>query len=412
MRKIYTGIDIGSDSIKMVTASIVGKKAHVLASSTVRSVGIKKGLIIDPNMAADSVKLAAKEIESMLGVKINETIVNVPTNDIEITIVSGNTEIVQQEVTQEDITNILKDAVIGKIEENRELITVSPISFTLDDKDNIKDPKGMIGKNLEMKAVIATIPKENVKQIVLMMNLTGIQPIDFMFGVSGDYKEIQNNKIDSEVGAIINIGFDKTEVSVINKGIMIKNEILPLGSRSVDYDIRYIYKVDQMTARHLKETFAVATKRYADYNDVIEIESKSGEKLTISQSEISEIVEARLKEILNLAKKQINLLTKREISYIIITGGISELAGFQYLVEDVLGRTAITLNQTTMGLRHNKYSSVLGMIKYFDQKLEQRGKKYSMFQDKTIEEMKATKKKAGLTSDIMIGKVFGHFFEN
>ena len=244
------------------------------------------------------------------------------------------------------------------------------------------------------------------------MKLTGIEPIDFVFGASGDYKEIQNDKIDSEVGAIINIGFDKTEVSVINKGIMIKNEIMGVGSKSVDHDIRYIYKVDQMTARNLKETFAVATKRYADYNDVVEIESKQGEKLIISQSEISEIVEARLREILNLAKKQINLLTKREISYIIITGGISELAGFQYLVEDVLGRCASTLNLTTMGVRHNKYSSVQGMIKHFDQKLEQRGKKYSMFQDDKIEEMKAAKKKAGIATDSVISKVFGHFFDS
>ncbi len=410
VKKIYTAIDIGSDSIKMVTAEMIGTKAHVLASSSVRSVGVKNGWITDPNMAANSIKLALKEMESMLGTKVEQAIVNVPTEDIEITIVMGQIEI-EEEVTNDDVVKVLKDALLGQVEEHRELITIYPISFTLDDKENIKDPKGMLGSHLEVKAVIATVPRQSVRQVLSTMKLCNIEVVDMAFGVSGDYAEVRNKTIDSQVGAIVNIGFDKMEVSVLNKGIMIKNQILSLGSKSVDHDIRYIYKVDQMTARKLKETFAVATKRYADYNDVIEIESKNQEKLVINQSEISEIVEARLKEILNLAKKQINLLTKREISYIIITGGISELAGFQYLVEDVLGRRATTLNMTTMGVRHNKYSSVLGMIKYFDQKLELRGQEYSMFQDSKIEEMKATKKK-NMSSESTLSKVFGHFFEN
>ena len=410
VKKIYTAIDIGSDSIKMVTAEMIGTKAHVLASSSVRSVGVKNGWITDPNMAANSIKLALKEMESMLGTKVEQAIVNVPTEDIEITIVMGQIEI-EEEVTNDDVVKVLKDALLGQVEEHRELITIYPISFTLDDKENIKDPKGMLGSHLEVKAVIATVPRQSVRQVLSTMKLCNIEVVDMAFGVSGDYAEVRNKTIDSQVGAIVNIGFDKMEVSVLNKGIMIKNQILSLGSKSVDHDIRYIYKVDQMTARKLKETFAVATKRYADYNDVIEIESKNQEKLVINQSEISEIVEARLKEILNLAKKQINLLTKREISYIIITGGISELAGFQYLVEDVLERRATTLNMTTMGVRHNKYSSVLGMIKYFDQKLELRGQEYSMFQDSKIEEMKATKKK-NMSSESTLSKVFGHFFEN
>ena len=61
----------------------------------------------------------------------------------------------------------------------------------------------------------------------------------------------------------------------------------------------------------------------------------SDRNISINQLEISEIVEARLREILKLSKKQINLLTNKEIRYIIVTGGITEIAGFQYLVENV-----------------------------------------------------------------------------
>ena len=42
MKKIYTSIDIGSDSIKMVTAEIYKRKVNVLASTSIKSEGIKK----------------------------------------------------------------------------------------------------------------------------------------------------------------------------------------------------------------------------------------------------------------------------------------------------------------------------------------------------------------------------------
>ena len=103
---------------------------------------------------------------------------------------------------------------------------------------------------------------------------------------------------------------------------------------------------------------------------------------------VSKVVEARIREILKLAKNEIKNLTNREIRYIIITGGLSELAGFQYLVEQEFGFVAKVGNITTPGIRHNKYSSCLGIIKYFNGKLDLRDKRYSMFTDEEIEELR------------------------
>ncbi|MCI8588791.1 MAG: hypothetical protein HFG40_03985, partial [Bacilli bacterium] len=147
-----------------------------------------------------------------------------------------------------------------------------------------------------------------------------------------------------------------------------------------------------------------------DASDYVEVMNKNQEKVKIGQLEISELVENKIVELLKLAKKQINLLTNREISYIIITGGISELAGFQYVVENVFDRRATTLDITTMGVRNNMYSSAFGMIKYFYYKLESRGKTYSMFNESQAEDLVSTNGKvSGTTNDSIIQKVFGYF---
>ena len=50
----------------------------------------------------------------------------------------------------------------------------------------------------------------------------------------------------------------------------------------------------------------------------------------------------------------------------------------------MFGAMAKVCNITTMGIRHNKYSSVLGVVKYFNDKLALRGKDYNMLSNDDI----------------------------
>ena len=115
--------------------------------------------------------------------------------------------------------------------------------------------------------------------------------------------------------------------------------------------------------------------------------------------------------MLKLAKNEIKNLTKREIRYIIITGGLSELAGFQYLVENIFGIDAKVCNISVIGLRHNKYSSAFGVIKYFDAKLSLRGRTYNMISDNDKDSLISTGQKVTVNGNI-VSRLVGHFFDN
>lgn len=411
MSDIYTGIDLGSDCIKIVVASKLNEKFHVLAASSHPSSGIRKGQISNTSDAVRSLKECILKTEEMLGAKLKKAVVCVPTQDAVITIVSGRIELDENhEIDGEDITKVMKDALLGKIDSEQELITAVPIHFTVGD-EVVKDPKGLKGAFLEIKAVIATVPKEPLYRILEVVRLAGVETVDIAFHTTGDYFEVKTEKIDHEVGAIVNIGKELVDISVFNKGIMIKDQTIPVGSKFIDKDIAYVYHISETEARVMKEEFATAVSRYADRNDVYELAVSDTEKKEISQTELSKVVEARVYEILKLVKKELKILTNREIRYIIITGGLSELAGFQYAVEDILGRNARVCNIATMGVRHNKYSSVLGLLKYYDDKLRLRGKRESMFSSQDANLLLKDKKEE-ITNEHIVNKVFGHFFEN
>lgn len=412
MKKIYTGIDLGSFSIKIVVCEVVNNKFHVLAASNTRCKGIKNGLVTDMEEASIYLKKAKKEVEDMLGITIDQAVVTVPSVDKDFDIVEGkvNVEDENKMVSATDINNVFQDAVLGRVNETKELITITPIFFQVDDKEPVKDPKGMVGESLFVKAVITSIPKENFRNTVNLLKNCGITPVDVTYGIMGDYYEARNIDFDKSVSAIINIGYSKTEVSIFNKGIMIKDEMIDSGSKLIDKDLSYVYNLKRSQARVLKENFAVSNTRYSDVNDTIELTNKNGDDITLNQLEVSEVVEARLVDLLRLAKKQINILTNREISYIIITGGISELAGFEYVVENVFDRRCSILDINTMGIRSNMYSSSYGIVKYFHNKLDLRGLSYSMVSEKEANNLISTKGKTLNNShDNIISKVFSYF---
>ena len=412
MSNIYTGIDLGTDTIKIVVCEKHHDKFHVLASVSSKSRGIKNGQVVDTKSAVSSVKAALKQVDEMLGIKITKVVAAVPATNCMMDIVVGSCEVIDyHEITGEDVSRVLKDALQGQIPEEYELITAIPISFKVDEEENIKDPKGMQGSLLEVKLVISTLPKEPLYRILEVLKLSGVETVDVGFCATGDYYTVRSKKLNSLVGAIINIGETSTSVSIFNKGIQIKNAMIPVGSINVDRDLSYIFKTKGEDSRKLKETFAVSMASYADTNDVVEYSTVAGETKEVSQVGVSKVVEARLDEILKLAKNEIKNLTNTEISYIIITGGLSELAGFQYLIEENFGLIAKVCNISAMGIRHNKYSSAFGIAKYFDDKLSLRGKSYNMVNDADIENLISVQQKT-IANDNIVSKVFGHFFDN
>ena len=75
---MYTSIDLGSHSIKIVVSEKVNDKFFVLASTKVRSMGIKKGVIKDRELVINSLQTAISNINKDLGIEIKKVLVSFP----------------------------------------------------------------------------------------------------------------------------------------------------------------------------------------------------------------------------------------------------------------------------------------------------------------------------------------------
>ncbi len=410
MKHIYTSVDLGSDSIKVVVCELYQSALNLLAATSYPSRGIKNGLIIDPSLVEESIRLALNEVESMLGVKIKSVMVSVPSYQAAFTAIQGKID-VGGVVTTEHINAVLNEAYREKPLDDKEMVTLVPIDFSTDTEERIKDPKGRDTESLLVRAVMVSVPKKNIYSVLGLLEKMGLEVVDVMTESIGDMNTFKNKENSDKVGAIINIGSDTTSVSLYNKSVVIKNSIIGMGGRNIDNDIAYIYKLLPKDAVKIKETFALASSKYASGVEYIEVNDKFGDVRKISQKEVSGLVQSILEEILVLARKEINLLTKQTVNYIIITGGISSMANFSVVMEDMLGPIASIGTIKIPGIRSNKYSVALGNIVYFINKLKLKGIDYTMINGDEMETLSSNQKGfVSISSESMLGKVFGYFF--
>lgn len=406
MERVYASIDIGSDSIKLVVCELYQNHLNLLAATSTPSRGIKKGLIVEPELAKTSILLAFKQVEEMLGIKIKKVIANIPNHMAEYKIIKGECDVPGDLISAHDMINSYKAGIKANLMPNEEFVTVIPIDFKINDKTVMKDPKGFPGKKLMGRAMMVTTPKKNVYSVASIIESLGVEIVDISVGSIGDINCFRNENFDKNISAVINVGSDITEVSLYNKSIPVSTKIIGAGGNDIDKDLAYMYKIDVKEARKIKENFALASKRNADVSDVYEIVNNDNVKIKINQKAVSEVVESRINEILSLAKDELNDLTNKPIQYIIVTGGSTNMLDFEYCMHDVLpnaSKGAVKL----IGVRNNKYSTAIGNIIYFLNTLKLKGMNYSMFSEDDMEELSSPKES---NDDTMLGKVFGYFF--
>ena len=409
MKRIYTAIDIGSDTIKFVTAEKHKDNINVLAVHEEKSKGIRKGLIVDPNLAINAIKDGIKELRKLLNININKVIVNIPDYNAKFMFVTSETDINNEEevVTSEDVNKVIKSSVYAKIASDYELVTVVPLTFMVDGNP-VQKPIGNNGKKLGLKGIMVTAPKKNIYSVLSVMEGAGLEVVDITVSGLCDYFEVRNNNLDKKIGAIINIGHETTNVSVFNRGKLMNTETIQLGGLNVDKDLAYMFNISVFDARTIKEKFASSHKRFIALNDVYDVKNTAGEEIRLNQIEVTGIVMDRLSEILDLARRQILLLTKQNISYIVITGGLTEIRAFKNLVYEILGKDVIIYTEDTIGVRNNKYITSIGMIKYFIDKMEVRGKEYSMISEEE-EDLLINPNNKNKRDKMRVTKIFENF---
>ena len=413
MRRIIASLDVGSNTIKLVVGEIFKKKLNIIAAVDVPSRGIKKGYVINPESATEAIKDLFDKVEHVIGLKVQKVIVNIPAFNTDCFINEGKVIIDGEDkiITSADIVKCMNSATERVIQPNMLLVSALPTVFRVNG-ETTKNPLNIVSDKLEGKFVIVTVPKKNLNGIGYCLQKIGVEVVDVCISPLGDYNEFKEDRYNKEIGAVVNIGDSITTVSIFNKGVLTACDVLEIGGSNIDNDLAYVYKLTKNDAKMIKEKLALAHDRMAQPNESIVLTDRLGERVKINQYNVSEIVKSRIEEMLKLIKKQINHLTKKEISYIIFSGGLTEIDDFDIVMDEICGPISSLKTVSEIGVRDNKYSVSVGTIKYYNQRLKLKNRDFSIFSIDDQEDLSGLTKKTNINEGSILGKLFSYFFDN
>ena len=410
MRKIFTALDIGSNTIKVVVGEFIGTKLNILSAVKVTSRGYVNNYILDKEALISRIKEAISKTEEELNIKIRKVILNVPSYNLDFKLTDGRVELEENVVKSNDIVRLLQDVSKNKIDHKNELICTLPIMFKVDDEETI-NPYGKHGNILYVKSILVSTDKKTIYDLANIVNSCNLDIIDITTTGLADYYNFKSKELDTKNIAIVNLGSTTTNISIFSKGIFINNKIIDDGGFYIDKEIASVYNLKRNETEYLKEKLALAVINNAEEKETITLTNKNGEEITVNQYELSKIVSEKMDNLLKIIKKNINLLTKKEISYIIITGGLSEIKDINLLINNVFNKNGKIGKINNLGARDNSYSVALGMLKYFNGKLMLRNKDFTSFSEEEIDAM-CTVNEKDTSKNSLISKVVGYFFDD
>ena len=413
MRKIMSSLDIGYASIKLIVAEINKKKLYVLTSSIVNNDAVKKDMTIDYDILEGIIKKLLSDAKEKLGIEIKKTLLTIPTDSASFTINRARIDIKNEDnlITVDDMIKVVNLSGKNVVQDNMELVNITPLYYTLDDSSKTDIPVNTFSRSLEVKSIITSSRKDDVYKYLRVLDNLGVSVVDISYDVVGNYFAFKSDDMDTTCGIIIDIGYLSTSISVYNKGVLVNTLKIKVGSLNVLKDISYIYKISLESAKEVYKRLGLGSSKNANNLEKIELKDNNGDKLIINQVNLSEIIESRVNEILSMAKKQINTLTKRQISYIICTGGIANIGDFDLNVLEIFGKNARIGYINTIGIRDTRYASTFGLIKWYDYNAKLKNYDYSILSLEEQEEFSREESEAKTSSNSIIGKVFDYFFE-
>jgi cell division protein FtsA len=371
MNEVTVGLDIGTSKVCTILGQLnKSNQLQILGVGTAQCKGIKKGVVVDIDSVAQTIKESVIQAERMSDMEVKSVFINIPGGHVTliknrgIIAVSGD----EREITREDVERVLQEVRIGAIPVDREIIGVIPLQFIVDEYQNIKDPVGMAGVRLEVEAYIITAAASAVQNLIRCVERCNIDVAGIVIDplASGQVILTRDEK---ELGvALIDIGGETTDISIFIDSTLVYTKLIPVGGMHITNDISIGLKIPAVDAEQLKRQYGYASVSLVPTDGDIPVSSQGiSQKKMVNNKELVDIIEARVQEIFCLVQRELEasgFLGRIPGGVVITGGGTSFLKGVLEISSSIIGLPVRIGIPQFIGVASPVYSAATGIVKY------------------------------------------------
>ena len=338
-KRFVTGLDVGTENVRAVIAT-VNKQGEIaiVGYNEGKSAGMRKGVPANLAGPAGAIDKMLGDAERMGGYDVRSAYVSINGS----TVISTHTEgmiavgTVDHEIDTQDLDRVEDIAVSGRIPPNRSVLDVVPLEYALDGQGGIKNPLGMSGARLEIRANVISALTPNCENLKKATATADVQANRLIPSVVAAAKAVLTDRQKENGVAVIDMGAATTSVAVYEEGDLQYVGVVPAGSNNITNDLAIVLAIDPDLAEEIKIRF-ITGNFSTEKNPVIKI-TKDGKERNFDRKEVEEVVQARLEDIFTEIRKKLKSARydQRLPEGIILTGGGAKMRDIDLFAKQIL----------------------------------------------------------------------------
>lgn len=337
--KMIVGLDIGTSKVVAIVGeisstgdlSIVGIGSH-------KSVGLKKGVVVNIESTVQSIQRAIEEAELMAGCQIHSVYVGIAGNHIRSLNSHGIVAIRDREVYAQDLERVLDAAQAVAIPADQKILHILPQEYLIDDQEGVKEPLGMSGVRLEAKVHLVTCAVNAGQNIEKCIRRCGLEVEDIILEqLASSYAVLTDDE--KELGVcLVDIGGGTTDIAIFTEGAIRHTGVIPIAGDQVTNDIAMALRTPTQHAEEIKIRYACALAKLTSADETIKVPSVGDRPARdLSRQALAEVVEPRYEELFTLIQRELRRSGFEDMvaAGIVLTGGTSKMEGVIELAEEI-----------------------------------------------------------------------------
>lgn len=391
--RFAVGIDVGTENVRAVVLRVSRNKANgvsVIGYGKAQNGGMHKGVVSDLYGPAEAIDKMLYDVEKMSGTDIDSAYVSINGSHIGSVITTGMITIENSgnggEITEDDIRRVEDQAITGQVPANRNILAILPINYTIDGQTGIRDPLGMTGTRLEIKANVVSALAPNCENLTKSMMAGKLETLRQIPTAMAAARAVLTERQMENGVAVIDFGAATTSVAVYDEGDLQFTGVVPVGSNNITNDLAILLQITTDVAEKIKLKYVSA--EFPEGDDDIMI-GHGSESAIFSRNQINQVVKDRLDDIFERVEKMLRAagFAQKLPEGIVLVGGGAKMRGIEGFVKGKLKMaTRIGIPGTDLAgvadkIEAPEFATAIGLA--------------LMMSEENLAEMEAPKKKSG-----------------
>lgn len=336
--EVIVGLDIGTTKVAAVIGEVTSSGIDVIGVGTSPSEGLRQGVVVNIEATTNSIAAAIQEAEQMAAVDVQSVYVGIAGGHIRGFTSLGQVSMRNREVTEADVARVIEQAKAVNIPLDRQIIHTVPLEYMIDGQGQIRDPIGMSGVRMEVRAHIITAALTSVQNIVKCCNRAGLDVVEVVLEPIASANAVLHDD-ERDLGVVlIDMGGGTTDLAIYSEGSNIYTSVIVMGGHRVTQDIAHGLRTSVSESEQIKRQHGCSLVSLLERDEIIQVPGVGPRPpREFSRKFLAEIIEPRVEEILELARQELigSGLLEVAASGVVLTGGAAQMHGMLEIAEDI-----------------------------------------------------------------------------